>query len=248
MANRKVAASGSKSVGKSIGKVAALLVPIAGGIFLAILIAPYLPGVGRWVESAGAFAPIAFVLLYAAVVVFMLPAFLLIIAGGAVFGVVLGSVLSLAGAALGGVIAFLIARHLARERVAEWVQKRPKLSIIDQSIGDNGLRLVFLLRLSPAVPFVLSNYALGISTVRLSHFVLGTVGLAPVVFAYAAYGAVAGATAANGKAPFPPIVMVIGVLATVVLAVLLTRIVQHALRDADAGGPQTDSHSGAQQL
>lgn len=185
----------------------------------------------------GAWGPLAFVAVYVAVVVCMMPAFLLIIVGGAVFGLVKGALYSMAGAMLGGTCAFLIARHFARGFVAQRVASRPKLRSIDRVVGEDGLKIVILLRLSAAVPFVLSNYVLGVTRVRTRDFVIGTVGLMPTVLTYAAYGAVSGATSANGAAPVSTAVVSVGVAATIILGIVMTRIAQRAIRDAEGALP-----------
>ena len=215
-------------------RLAAIAAPIVAGIVLGQWVSPYLPEFAQWVNQFGVWAPVVYVLAYITVVVLMMPAFLLIIAGGAVFGTIYGSLLAMTGAMLGGTAAFLIARYLARDAVARRVAGNPKLSIIDGSIGKDGARIVFLLRLSPAVPFVLSNYALGITQIRLSHFAAGTVGLFPMALAFAAYGSAAGARGVDGKAPFSPLLLGVGLLATIVLGTLLGNIAKKALRaDAD---------------
>ena len=169
-------------------KAVGIAVPVVGGLLLGRVISPWLPGFSAWVHTLGAWAPVAFVAAYVLVVVLMLPAFLLIVAGGAVFGAVLGSVLAMTGALIGATSAFLIARYLARALVERRVVGNPTLARIDRAIGEEGLRLVFLLRLSPAIPFVFFSYALGVTRVRLRDYVIGTLGFAPVVVAYASYG------------------------------------------------------------
>jgi uncharacterized membrane protein YdjX (TVP38/TMEM64 family) len=216
-------------------RIAGIATPLIFGIFLGRLVAPWLPDFTAWVATMGLWAPLAYVLAYIAVVVLMLPAFLLIMAGGAVFGTVLGTTLAMAGAMIGGIAAFLIARHLARARVANRVAKNATLAAIDRSIGEDGMRLIFLLRLSPAIPFVLSNYALGVTRVRFSHFVVGTLGLVPIVLTFAAFGSASGAgPRPDGSPPIPPAVLVLGIGATVLLGLLLTRITQRAMRSAPA--------------
>ena len=163
----------------------------------------------------------------------MLPAFLLAMAAGAVFGVVNGSLLVLTGATIGGTLAFLLGRTVLRASVARRVAAHPTLSAVDRVIGDDGLRLMFLLRLSPAIPFVLSNYALGVTRVRMRDFVMAMPGMLPIIASYAAFGA-AGANAANGKGALPMPVLVLGIVATVVLGLLFARMTQRAIRDAEA--------------
>ncbi len=222
-----------KSAATGLMRAAGIAVPLVVGIAIGQLATPYLPGFSVWVQTLGAWAPLAFVAAYIGVVLFMLPAFLLTMAGGAVFGVVKGSALVLAGATIGGTLAFLLGRTVLRASVARRVAAHPTLSAVDRVIGDDGLRLMFLLRLSPAIPFVLSNYALGVTRVRTRDFVMAMPGMLPIIASYAAFGA-AGAQAANGKGALPMPVLVLGVVATVVLGLLFARLTQKALRDAEA--------------
>lgn len=214
-------------------RAAGIAVPLIAGITIGQLATPYLPGFSAWVQTLGVWAPLAFLAAYVGVVLLMLPAFLLTMAAGAVFGVVNGSLLVLTGATIGGTLAFLLGRTVLRASVARRVAAHPTLSAVDRVIGDDGLRLMFLLRLSPAIPFVLSNYALGVTRVRTRHFVMAMPGMLPIIASYAAFGA-AGVQAANGKGALPMPVLVLGVVATVVLGLLFARMTQRAIRDAEA--------------
>jgi len=219
--------------GKTLSRIAAVALPVAIGLAGARMLTPYLPQFTGTVAAMGIWAPLAFVGAYVTVVVLMLPAFLLIIVGGAVFGVVKGTALSMAGALVGGTMAFLVARYIARDQVARRVARSPALASIDRVIGEDGMKLVFLLRLSTAVPFVLSNYALGVTRVRLRDFVVGTIGLIPTVLTYAAYGSASSAVRADGRPAVSPVVLVVGIAATVVLGIWIARIAQKAIREAE---------------
>lgn len=219
---------------KTVARAAGIAVPIVGGVLIGQLVAPWLPAFSEWVHALGVWAPVAFVAAYILAVVLMMPAFLFTMAAGAVFGVAYGSVLVLCGALIGASLAFLIGRYVARDFVHRRVVKNATLLAIDRVIGEDGLRLVFLLRLSPAVPFVLTNYAMGITRVKLRDFVLGTVGLTPIIVAYAAFGSASSAGArTDGSAAVSPLVLTAGIIATVLLGLLLARIVQRALREAE---------------
>lgn len=222
----------ARSLVTGAARLGALAAPIVLGLIAGQLLAPWLPQFTAYVGTLGMWAPFVFVVAYVLVVVLMLPAFLLIMAGGAVFGATKGTLLAMLGAMLGGTAAFLLSRHVGREKVAERIARHPTLSMIDQSIGDEGVKLIFLLRLSPAIPFVLSNYALGVTGVRLRHFLLGTIGLFPVVATYAAFGSASGTTTAPGMAPVSPTVLGVGVVATIALGVMMARITQQAVRNA----------------
>lgn len=227
---------------KNITRAVGIAVPLVFGLVVGRLLSPWLPQFATWVHTLGAWAPFAFVGAYITVVVLMLPAFLLTMVAGAVFGMVKGSVLVMTGAVVGGTTAFLLGRYVARDFVAKRVAQNPKLVAIDRVVGEDGLRLVFLLRLSPAVPFVLTNYALGVTRVKLRDFVLGTFGLTPIVLVYAAFGSASGAgPRPDGSSPISGKIMVAGVIVTVALALFLARIAQRALNEAEAAKSKSDS-------
>lgn len=214
----------------TVAKLASLALPIALGVGVGQLASPYLPGFSAWVHSLGAFAPIAFVLGYVLVTICMMPAFLLTMAGGAVFGVLQGTILVFIGSTIGAVIAFTLGRTILRERVAQQVQRNATLTVIDRVIGEDGLKLMFLIRLSGMAPFVLTNYALGVTTVRLRDFVLAMFGMIPTMFAFAAFGHAGVQTGAEK----PTWLLGLGIAATVMLTVTITRIAQRAIREAEA--------------
>jgi uncharacterized membrane protein YdjX (TVP38/TMEM64 family) len=182
------------------------------------------------VHGLGALAPVAFVAAYIVVTICMLPAFVLTMAGGAVFGVLEGSVLVFIGSTIGALIAFTLGRTILRDRVAEQVRKNETLTVIDRVIGEDGLKLMFLIRLSGMAPFVLTNYALGVTTVRPRDFVLAMLGMIPTIGAFAAFGAAGVKTGAEK----PTWLIGIGIVATIVLTVTVTRIAKRAIREAEA--------------
>ncbi|MCA0374771.1 MAG: VTT domain-containing protein [Gemmatimonadetes bacterium] len=211
-------------------KLAGLTVPILAGVGLGQLASPYLPGFTAWVNTLGAIAPVAFIVAYIIATVCMLPAFLLTMAGGAIFGIIPGAALVMVGATIGAVIAFTLGRTVLRGWVAARVAQNETLTVIDRVIGEDGLKLMFLIRLSGAAPFVLTNYALGVTTVRLPHFALAMLGMIPTNLAFAAFGRAGVQTGAEK----PTWLLAIGITATVVLTVSVTRIAQRAIREAEA--------------
>ena len=70
-------------------------------------------------------------------------------------------------------VAFLIARYFAREQILKLVKGDKKFYAIDKAIGENGFRVVTLLRLSPLLPFSLGNYLYGLTSVKFVPYVLG---------------------------------------------------------------------------
>ncbi|MBL0940010.1 MAG: TVP38/TMEM64 family protein [Gemmatimonadaceae bacterium] len=213
-------------------KVVGMLLPIGVGLGLGKLATPYLPQLTVWVEGLGAWAPIAFIVAYIGASVFMLPAFLLIIAAGAIFGMARGSLYVFIGASLGACTAFLLGRTILRRWVAAQIAKNDTLTVVDRVIGQEGLKLMFLLRLSGVVPFVLTNYAMGVSAVSLRDFAIALIGMAPTIVTYTMIGQAGVQNPEDGS--IPRWVLFMGIGATVLLAVMLTRIAQRAIKEADA--------------
>jgi uncharacterized membrane protein YdjX (TVP38/TMEM64 family) len=109
---------------------------------------------------------------------------------GYLFGVAAGIPLALGAIVAGATIAFVIARWLLADEVAERVRNRPRWRAVVQAVGDEGVRLVILLRL--AGPHNLLNLILAASTVRKRDFLIGTtIGAIPSVALAATGGALA---------------------------------------------------------
>ena len=176
-------------------------------------------------------------MIYAIAVVGLIPASILTIAGGAIFGVLRGALYAVLGAILGSATAFLLSRHVARGAVAHWLTRRPRFGVVDRAVSARGLRVVLLLRLSPIVPFNVLNYALGLTTIRFRDFLMASAGMIPGAFMYAYCGKVAGiALALAGQAQVPRnasyyAFLVAGLAATIVATAVVTRTAQRALGD-----------------
>ena len=121
-------------------------------------------------RSLGTWAPLAYVALFALATLLFVPGVLFGLAGGALFGPVLGTLLNLAGATLGATAAFLVGRYLAGDRVRR--RTGPRLERLIAGVEAEGWRFVALVRLVPLFPFNLTNYALGLTRIPLAHYVL----------------------------------------------------------------------------
>jgi uncharacterized membrane protein YdjX (TVP38/TMEM64 family) len=198
-----------------------------------------------WIDGLGAIAPIAFILLYILVTVAFIPASVVTLGAGVVFGVIKGSLLVFIGAMLGATAAFLVGRYLAQDWVARRTADRPKFQAIDAAIAREGRKVIFLLRLSPLFPFNLLNYGLGLSQVSLKDYVLGTLGIVPGTIMYVYLGSLVGSLAmlgAEGGVQDPQaavvqwIVYIVGLIATIAVTFYITRIAQQALKTTLANG------------
>ncbi len=148
-----------------------------------------------------------------------------------------GFVVVFVGANLGALCAFLLARRLVRDRVARWAESHPKFRALDRAVGQQGFKMVFLLRLSPAFPFTLLNYLLGLTAVRTAAYVLANVlGMVPGAFLYVYIGAAArdAIAGADGSLDiYQRVLKYVGLLATTTVVVIVTRIARKALREAE---------------
>lgn len=136
-------------------------------------------------SDLGSWAPLAFVLLWVAVCLLLLPGLPVSIVGGLIFGAVWGSVWTTIGANLGAAAAFLVARHAARGTVASWVEANPALARLDAGVERHGWRMLLITRLVPVFPFNLQNYAYGLTGIPFSTYVLVTLpSMIPATVAY----------------------------------------------------------------
>jgi uncharacterized membrane protein YdjX (TVP38/TMEM64 family) len=210
---------------------------VAGG-GIALFVAWRLLPLKDWLEDfqdrisgLGAFGGVLYGLAYVAAALLFVPGILLTLAAGYVFGlgwgVVIVSLASTSAAALG----FLIARYVARSRVEKLARGNAKFQAIDRAIGENGWKVVGLLRLSPLIPFSISNYLYGLTAVRFLPFLLASwVGMLPATFLYVYLGA-AGKTAGEkgSRSPWEWALLGVGLLATAAVTVLLTRVARKEL-------------------
>ena len=167
-------------------------------------VAPRMLDVVSGIRDLGPAAPLAFIAIYVAAVVAAFPASILTIAAGAVFGLLPGALYAFTGALMGSTAAFLLARYAFRDLVAKRLALMPRFGAVERAVSAEGRRIVFLLRLSPLVPFNLLNYALGLTTIPAVDYVIASAGMIPGTLLYAYGGKVTGeAIALAGQAQVP---------------------------------------------
>ncbi len=235
----------SQSPSANIVRVVLAAVVLIGLIALGRQLSGQLPRLTAAVDDMGVWGPVAFIAAYAVACVAFVPASLLTLGAGALFGLVKGTIFVLIGATLGATAAFLIARYVARDWIAARVQKDARFAAIDRAIAEQGRKVVFLLRLSPVIPFNVLNYALGLTQVRVLDFVIASVGMIPGTLLYVYAGKLAGVvvgaagtTAAPRGAGFYA-VLGLGLVATAAVTVLITRTAKRALATATRDGERS---------
>jgi uncharacterized membrane protein YdjX (TVP38/TMEM64 family) len=151
------------------------------------------------------------------------------VAGGAVFGVWKGSVLVFIGASLGASAVYALAAPLGRSRWMQRVTRDERVAAVRHAVVGGGIRIMFLLRLSPLVPYSVLNYALALSGVRYLDFLVALLGMIPAILLYTYYGKIVGDVAALAAGVSPPrgpeyyALLVVGLITMVVSTVMITR-------------------------
>lgn len=232
---------------RAAARLAAAALALAALVALGRLWGAHLPEFKAWVAGLGPFGPAVFVAGYAAAVMALAPASILTLAAGAIFGVAAGTLYVFVAATLGSCAAFLVARYLARGAVERRIEGNARFAAIDRAVGEQGRKIVFLLRLSPLFPFNLLNYALGLTRVRFVDYAVAALGMLPGTLAYVYAGKVAGdvATLAGGAATrrsaLEYAVWGVGLVATFAVALIVARIARRALAEATGDEASRDA-------
>lgn len=191
-----------------------------------------------WVQQLGPIGVIIFIFAYALATVLFLPGWIFTVSAGLIYGILEGTLVALCGAVIGAALAFLLARYFLRQNIQELTQKNPRFAAIDEAIGKNGWKIVGLLRLSPLIPFNLSNYFYGITSISFGVYMLvSAVGMIPGTLLYAYLGAI-GQIGISGGASQPNkwqyVLLAVGLIATIAVTILVSRIARNALRKSGA--------------
>lgn len=194
----------------------------------------------QWIQGLGPSGVAVFILAYAAATVLFLPGALFTIAAGLIYGVVAGTAVALVGAIIGASLAFLCGRYLVRKRVERSTRNNAKFKAIDEAIEKQGWKIIGLLRLSPLIPFNLSNYFYGITAIKFWPYVLASfVGMIPGTLLYAYLGA-AGKAGLGGEqqnsGPLKWVFFGVGFVATIAVTIIVSRAAKQALKKQGAVG------------
>ncbi|WP_421863960.1 TVP38/TMEM64 family protein [Parvibaculum sp.] len=218
-------------VGPIVAGVA--VIAVLATAFALLPVGQWLATFQAWVHGQGAAGWVIYALVYAACVVLFVPASILTLGAGAIYGVGVGVLVVLAGATLGAALAFLLARTLLRERVEHMTRDNARFRALDRAIAKEGAKIVFLVRLAPIFPFTYINYAFGLTGVPTPGYVLASFfGMIPGTFAYVYLGSAAASAASGGAGGARTVVQVLGAVAAIAVTVFVARIATRAIREA----------------
>ena len=190
------------------------------------------------IRDLGLWAPLGHVILFAIATVLFVPGVIFSLAGGVLFGPVLGTVLNLIGATLGATLAFLASRYLA----ADWIRRKAggRLDRLTEGVDAEGWRFIAFVRLVPLFPFNLLNYALGLTRIPLAQYVVASlICMVPGSIAYTYLGYAGREAFAGGESTVRTGLIALGLVA---FAAFLPRIIRR-IRAAGPGKPAAKTRS-----
>lgn len=195
-------------------------------IFVAWFLLPvqeWLQGFSEWAQGLGVIGVALVSVAYVICTILLVPGVALTLAVAVAYGW-WALLICFFGGMLAALISFLISRYLARDRVKRFIDKHPTIRAIDTVAHEESFKTILLSRLTPVTPFAVENYAFGVTGVRLRSFLLATaIGIVPGTIQNVWIGVI-GRTAAQGGAGVANwILLIIGLAATVVLTVWMTR-------------------------
>lgn len=176
----------SMAIRKAMMKTGAMAAVLLMGCYLGTLVSPQ--ELQTTLQKLGSWAAIGYIGLFAVLPAVFFPVAVLALAGGLLFGLWLGSLYTFIGAILNCTLMFFLARYAGRKQVEALIRK--KLSPVWQKRlqelnTGRGFLLLVILRLIPAVPYNLINYAFGLSAMQYSTYILASgIGIIPGTFAF----------------------------------------------------------------
>ena len=219
-------------------------------------VAEWMVHINETIADLGAWGPVVFAACYIAATLLLIPGSLMTLAAGALFGTVLGTATVSLAATSSAALAFLISRYVAREAIEKRTEKQPRFGAIDRAIGEQGWKIVGLLRLTPVVPFSLSNYLFGLTAIPFGPYVaVSWLAMLPATFLYVYLGDLAAtgvetAVGAPGSSPeaIEWSLRILGAVATIAVTILITRMARRALRETTdietSAAPHEPPHPG----
>jgi uncharacterized membrane protein YdjX (TVP38/TMEM64 family) len=199
---------------------------------------------GDWLRGRGKVWGLAILALaYTPAALLLFPTYLLTLGAGAIFGVPEATIAISLGSTFAAGVVFLVGRFLARRWVEAKLANSPRFRALDRAVADKGFRIVLLTRLSPAFPYTLLNYAYGLTKIRFRDYLLASwIGMLPGTLMYVSLGrgarGIADLTSVlfTGRASAADLeqalLLLVGLLATVAVTILVTRLARKSLRTA----------------
>ena len=156
----------------------------------------------------------------------VLPASIVGVAAGFAYGLLPGLALATISVLAGAEIAFMLSRSLLRPWIARLIRRRNRIGQLEQLVSHDGWKIACLLRASPIVPFAITSYGLGLTSMSGMAYFIGTLASLPALLGYVFAGKLAhdGLTSSNLE-PLHIATFLFGIAATLALTVQIGRLV-----------------------
>ncbi len=203
-----------------------------------------------WIAGLGLLAPFAFAGVYIVATVLLVPASLLTLVAGAIFGLWIGTAVVSVASTTGAALALLIGRYLAREKVRRMVEQSPRFAAVDRAVAEGGWKIVAMLRLSPAIPFNLQNYLYGLTSIGFWTCVLTSwVAMLPGTLMYVYLGHVFGLALGQDRQRTMGewALLAVGLLTTIAVTRYITQLARRKLNEQSNIEPDKDQNMTPQQ-
>ncbi|TYI38575.1 hypothetical protein ES332_A02G037800v1 [Gossypium tomentosum] len=238
----------------SVLRIALLLVLLAAIIYacFTLPIEAILKDFLLWVEKdLGPWGPLVLAVAYIPLTVLAVPASVLTLGGGYLFGLLLGFISDSVGATVGAGAAFLLGRTLGRSLVVTRLKDYPQFRLVAIAIQRSGFKIILLLRLAPLLPFSMLNYLLSVTPVSLGEYLLASwLGMVPITLALVYVGTTLKdlSDVTHGWNEFSTArwaFLILGLVVSVVLMICVTKVAKTALDKALAESEGVDSTVGS---
>ncbi|KAL3507983.1 hypothetical protein ACH5RR_033365 [Cinchona calisaya] len=208
-----------------------------------------------WVEQdLGPWGPFVLAVAYIPLTVLAVPASILTLGGGYLFGLPVGFVADSLGATIGAAAAFLLGRTIGRTFVISKLKDYPRFQAVAIAIQRSGFKIVLLLRLVPLLPFNMLNYLLSVTPVPFGEYLLASwLGMMPITLALVYVGTTLKdlSDVTHGWGEFSKsrwAFIALGLVVSVVLVFCITRVAKRALEKALAENEDLDGIVASPQL
>lgn len=161
---------------KQAFKLLILLLLLAGSIITLRFLS--LQEMRNSIERFGVAAPLAYIAAFALLPIFLFPVPSLALVSGILFGVIKGTLYTLAGASINATLMFFLSRFIARDTVERIIRTKLSENMQKKLLTERQQSVTyifFILRLVPLVSYNLINYAAGITKIRYGNYMLSTI-------------------------------------------------------------------------
>ncbi|KAM0012974.1 putative SNARE associated golgi family protein [Helianthus debilis subsp. tardiflorus] len=200
-----------------------------------------------WVENdLGPWGPLALAVAYIPLTILAVPASVLTLGGGYLFGLPMGFLADSIGAVIGATAAFLLGKTIGRSYVISKLGDYPQFRAVAIAIQKSGFKIVLLLRLVPLLPFNMLNYLLSVTPISIWEYVMASwLGMMPITFALVYVGTTLKdlADVTHGWSQFSKTrwaLVILSFVVSVILMVVVTKVAKSALEKALADGIDID--------